>query len=134
MQKTNNKSMSLQNDKLKIKVNSNESPYLSADLQQKLLQPRRLNTYFIVLIESGSITYNLDSQEITLTDGELLFGMTNQFFIPPPKTDNLKYFKVLFYENTLALLPQQFLFFVNPLNSQKIVLNDIYKAESKKSF
>jgi AraC family transcriptional regulator, transcriptional activator of pobA len=63
-----------------------------------------------VLIESGSITYKLDLQEITLTDGKLLFAMPNQVFTPPYKAENLKYFKVLFDENTLALLPQQFPF------------------------
>ena len=121
MQKTNKNITSVQNDKLKIKVNSNENPYPSADIQQKFLQPRKLTSYFIVLIESGSITYKLDLQDITLNDGQLLFGMPNQVFTPPANTDNLKYFKVLFDENTLAFLPQQFPFLVNPLNSQTII-------------
>ena len=72
MQETNGKSQSLQNDKLRIKINSNDNPYLSADIQQKLLQPRRLTSYFIVLIDSGSISYKLDLQDITLTEGHLL--------------------------------------------------------------
>lgn len=110
MQDRNEKFESLKNDKLSIKIISNNNPYLSADIQQKLLQPRRLTSYFIVLIDSGSITYNLDLQNITLTDGHLLFAMPNQVFTPPPKTAGLSYFKVLFDENTLALLPQQFPF------------------------
>jgi AraC family transcriptional activator of pobA len=135
MQKTNEIHDSVQqHDKLGIKFNSTENPYLSADIQQKILQPRRLSSYFIVLIESGSINYNLDLQDFALTDGQLLFAMPNQVFTPPNKADNLKYFKVLFDENTLALLPQQFSFLVNPLNTQKIILGDAAKQRVQRVF
>jgi len=134
MQETNEISDGLQNDKLKIKINSNENPYQSADIEQKFLHPRKLTSYFIMFIESGSITYKLDLQEITLTDGQLLFAMPNQVFTPPNKADNLKYFKVLFDENTLALLPQQFAFLVNPLNSQTINFDNASKQRVSKSF
>lgn len=123
-----------QQDKMGIKFNSTENPYLSADMQQKILQPRRLSSYFIVLIESGSINYQLDLQDITLTDGQLLFAMPNQVFTPPDNADNLKYFKVLFDENTLALLPQQFSFLVNPLNTQKIILSDAARQRVQRVF
>jgi AraC family transcriptional activator of pobA len=134
MQDTNQKSKGLLNDKLKIKVNSNDNPYPSTDIQQKQLQPRRLSSYFIVLIDGGSITYNLDLQDITITDGDLLFAMPNQIFVPPAKTDNLKYFKVLFGEDTLALLPQRFSFLVNPLNSQTITLDSAARERVRKVF
>jgi AraC family transcriptional regulator, transcriptional activator of pobA len=134
MQETNEISDSLQNDKLKIKINSDENPYPSAATHEKFLQPRKLTSYFIVLIESGSITYKLDLQEITLTDGHLLFAMPNQVFTPPYKADNLKYFKVLFDENTLALLPQQFPFLVNPLNSQTIIFDNSARQRVSKGF
>ena len=134
MQDRNEKSESLKNDKLNIKIISNNNPYPSADIQQKLLQPRRLTSYFIVLIDSGSITYNLDLQDITLTDGQLLFAMPNQVFTPPPKTAGLKYFKVLFDEFTLALLPQQFPFLVNPLNSQIIIFDNTTRERVIKVF
>jgi AraC family transcriptional activator of pobA len=125
---------STESEKVKIKINSNENPYLTSDIEQKMLQPRRLTSYFIVLVESGTITYKLDLQEITLTDGQLLFAMPNQVFTPPTKTDNLKYFKVLFDENTLALLPQQYPFLVNPLNSQTIIFDDTTRERVKKNF
>ena len=134
MQNTNGKSGSLQNDKVSIKVISNNNPYPSVDIQQKLLQPRRLTSYFVVLIDSGSITYNLDLQDITLTDGHLLFAMPNQVFTPPSKTANLKYFKVLFDENTLALMPQKFPFLVNPLNSQTIIFDNATRERVRKVF
>ncbi|MCW3465125.1 helix-turn-helix domain-containing protein [Chitinophaga nivalis] len=123
-----------QHDEFGIKIRSNDNPYLSVDHQKKLLQPRRLSSYFIVLIESGSITYNLDLQDFTLTDGHLLFAMPNQIFTPPTKTDSLKYFKLLFDESTLALLPQQFSFLVNPLNTPIIVLDSAAKERVIKVF
>ena len=134
MEDTNRKFEGLQNDRLSIKVVSNNSPYPPADIQQKLLQPRRLTSYFIVLIDSGSITYNVDLQDITLTDGHVLFAMPNQVFTPPAKTSDLKYFKVLFDENTLALLPQHFPFLVNPLNSQTIVFENGARERVRKVF
>ena len=134
MPETNETSGGLPNDKLKIKVNSNDNPYPSTDIQQKQLQPRRLTSYFIVLIDSGSVTYKLDLQDITVSDGDLLFAMPNQVFVPPAKTDNLKYFKVLFDENTLALLPQRFSFLVNPLNSQTITLDNAARERVRKVF
>jgi AraC family transcriptional regulator, transcriptional activator of pobA len=124
MQETNEILDSLQSAKLKLKINSEENPYPTTDIQGKLLQPRRLTSYFIVLIESGSITYKLDLQDITLSEGQLLFAMPNQVFTPPSKTYDLRYFKVLFDENILTLLPQQYSFLVNPLNSQTIILDD----------
>lgn len=134
MPETNEESGSLRNDKLKIKVNSNDNPYSSADIQQKQLQPRRLASYFIVLIDTGSVTYKLDLQDISISDGGLLFAMPNQVFVPPVKTDSLKYFKVLFDENTLALLPQRFSFLVNPLNSQTISLDNAARERVRKVF
>ncbi len=134
MQNTGENSESVRTDKPCIKVVSNNSPYPSADIQKKLLQPRRLNLYFLVLIESGSITYNLDLQNITLTDGLLLFAMPNQVFQPPAKTPDLKYFKVLFDETTLALLPQQFPFLVNPLNSQIIIFDNAARQRVRQNF
>lgn len=134
MQKTNENLNSLQNDRLGIKIVSNNNPYLSANIQQKLLQARRLTSYFIVLIDSGAITYNLDLQDITLTDGQLLFAMPNQVFKPSPKTDGLKYFKMLFDENTLALLPQPFPFLVNPLHSQTIIFDTDTRDRVRKVF
>lgn len=134
MQEANDKSKSSRSDKLKIKVNSNENPYPSADIEQKLLEPRRLTSYFIVLVDSGSITYKLDLQDITVSEGDLLFAMPNQIFVPPAKTDDLKYFKVLFDENTLALLPQGFPFLVNPLNSQTITLDHAARERVRKVF
>lgn len=134
MKEQNDVSNELKKNKLGLKIVSNDSPYPPAEILQKLLQPRRLTSYFLTLIDSGSITYNIDLQDITLTDGHLLFAMPNQVFAPPPKPPDLKYFKVLFDENTLALLPQQFPFLVNPLNSQTLILDETTRTRVRKVF
>jgi AraC-like DNA-binding protein len=134
MQEQKGNHESLQEDELGIKIRSNEIPYQSVDPQKNFLEPRRLSSYFIVLIESGSVTYNLELQDYTLTDGHLLFAMPNQIFTPPAKTDDLKYFKLLFDENTLALLPQQFPFLVNPFNAPTIALESTVKERVVKVF
>lgn len=134
MQDQKGKQEGSQPDGLGVKVRSSDNPYLSPDLQEKLLQPRRLSSYFIVLVESGSITYNIDLQDFTVTDGHLLFAMPNQIFVPPAKTSRLKYFKLLFGEDTLALLPQHFPFLVNPLNVQIIPLDGAAKERVMKVF
>lgn len=133
MQETNKQSDSSPGDKLQIKVKSNDNPY-PADMQQKLMQPRRLTSYFIIFIDSGSVTYKLDLQDITITGGDLLFAMPGQFFIPPAKSDELKYFKLLFDENTLALLPQGFPFLVNPLGTQTITPDNAARERVRKVF
>lgn len=117
-----------------LKINSNNNPYSSADIQQKFLQPRRLTSYFIILVDSGSVTYKLDLQEIKISGGQLLFAMPNQVFEPPTETENLKYFKVLFDEITLSLLPQNFPFLVNPLNNQILNFDDATKERVCKIF
>ena len=134
MRKPKEISSGLSDDTLRVTINSNEKPYSSTDMQQKFLQPRRLTSYFVVLIETGTLTYKLDLQEITVTGGQLLFAMPNQVFTPPAKIDDVKYFKILFDENTLALLPQQFPFLVNPLNSQTIIFDDTSRQRVKKGF
>ncbi|MFZ1788913.1 MAG: hypothetical protein WAT92_11400 [Saprospiraceae bacterium] len=90
MKETKETSNSIQNDKLKIRVNSHDQPFPTADVLQKILQPRRLTSYFLVFIESGAITYNLDLQDIAITEGQLMFAMPNQVFVPPTKTDDLR--------------------------------------------
>ncbi|GAO44065.1 AraC family transcriptional regulator [Flavihumibacter petaseus] len=134
MQEQKEKYDGLPYDALGIKIRSDANPYLSAELQKKLLEPRKLSSYFIVLIESGSITYNIDEQDFTLTDGHLLFAMPNQFFIPPAKSRDLKYFKLLFDENILALLPQQFPFLANPLYGQTMAPEPAAKERITKVF
>lgn len=134
MAKAKVKTRSLMEDKPGIQINSEANPYGSGDIQAKQMHPVRLSSYFIVMVESGTITYQFDLQEITVSDGEVIFAMQNQIFVPPMPSEHLRYSKILFDENTLALLPQSLPFLVNPLNSQKITLSAEAKGRIKKVF
>lgn len=134
MEDTNENQRKLINDKQRVRAMSDVNPYPHADLRQKRLQPRRLSSYFVVLIDSGSVTYNLDLKDNTVSEGQLLLAMPNQVLVPPDATQDLKYFKVLFDDNTLALLPQQFAFLVNPLNAQTISPDDAARQRIRNVF
>ncbi len=123
-----------QHDKLRIRVGSNENHFVPAEILTKAIHPHRLTFYFFVFIDSGSLTYGVDLQEFIISDGHLLFALPNQIFKPPSKTGKLEYYKLGFDENTLALLPQQFPFLVNPLNQQTINFDHTAKLRVKKVF
>ena len=134
MSNTTQNISSIGEDKQILKLVSNDSPFPSPALMEKLVQPRRLTSYFVTMIVSGSVTYNLDLQDFNLRDGDLFFAMPNQVFRPSPKTEGLKYYKILFDENALSLLPQHFPFLVNPLNSQTITIDEQAKERVRKVF
>lgn len=123
-----------QHNRLGIRLSSNTNHYLPADALQKLLQPHKMTFYFFVFMQSGSSTYKVDLQDITITTGQLLFVLPNQILTPPLLKGNTEYFKIGFDENTLALLPQQFPFLVNPLDTQTIHFEEDAKQRVKKVF
>lgn len=123
-----------QHDKLGIRLGSNTNHYLPVNVLQKLLHPHKITFYFFVFMDKGSSTYKVDLQDITISSGQLLFMLPNQIVTPPPIKNELEYFKIGFDENTLALLPQQFPFLVNPLNVQTINFDDNAKQRIKKVF
>jgi AraC-like DNA-binding protein len=112
-----------QHDKLAIKVSSDTNHQLTEEQYQRLLQPHRMAFYFFVFVEKGSMTYRVDINEVKVSTGELLFVLPNQIFAPPSETNNSKYYKIGFDENTLALLPQRFFFLMQSLSEQKVTFN-----------
>src|SRR6187551_2962874 len=110
-----------QHDKLAIRVSSNSNNYLPADVMEMLTQPHRKANYFFVFVESGSLTHKVDLKDLGITSGQLFFVLPNQIHAAPAhKKDDLECFKMSFDQNCLSLLPKQFLFLLNPLNSQII--------------
>jgi AraC family transcriptional regulator, transcriptional activator of pobA len=110
-----------QHDKLAIRVSSNSNNYLPADVMQMLTQPHRKANYFFVFVERGSLAHKVDLNELAITSGQLFFVLPNQIHAAPAhKKDDIEYFKMSFDQNCLSLLPKQFLFLLNPLNSQII--------------
>lgn len=121
-------------DKLSLTVNENCAIALPEDILQKLLQPHKLAHYCFIFIDEGSENYKIDLQNITISDGQLVFGLPNQIFTNPAKSKNSKTYKVGFDENTLTLLPHSYPFLLNPLNSNTITFDPISKERVKTVF
>lgn len=121
-------------DRLDIIVNENCKLYIPEDILEKLLKPHKLTHYCFVFLDQGTETYKVDLQDITISDGQMVFGLPNQLFCNPPKgAHNLNY-KAAFDENLLALLPNAFPFLLNPLNSNAITFAADAKERVKSVF
>ncbi|PZF74256.1 helix-turn-helix domain-containing protein [Taibaiella soli] len=124
-----------QHEKLPIRLSSAARHDLPADVIRKLAQPHRMEFYFFVFIEKGTATYNVDMTDITLTDGQVLFVLPNQIFAPPPTIDpTLKYYKLAFFDQILAMLPQQYAFLVNSLKTQVVHTDEAARERIKSVF
>ena len=124
-----------QHEKLSIKVSSDGHHNLPEEVLNKLEQPHKIDYYFFVFVEYGTITYKVDMDNITLSDGQFLFVLPNQVLVLPPVIDSgFRYYKIAFDEQTLALLPQQYSFLLNPLKSQIISTEEEAKQRIKSVF
>jgi len=85
-------------------------------------------------VDYGISTHKIDLQNVTVSGGQLLFVFPNKIHTLPTKKDNLEYFKLSFDENCLASLPQQFPFFINPLNTQTMTFDNSVKQRVKAVF
>jgi AraC family transcriptional regulator, transcriptional activator of pobA len=121
-------------DRLDIMVNENCKLYIPQDVLEQLLKPHKLTHYCFVFLDQGTETYKVDLQDITISDGQMIFGLPNQIFCNPPKgAHNLNY-KAAFDENLLALLPNSFPFLLNPINSNVITFTPDAKERVKSVF
>ncbi|MDR3711201.1 MAG: AraC family transcriptional regulator [Puia sp.] len=121
-------------DRLDITVNENCKVKIPQDILEKLLRPHRLTHYCFIFLDQGTETYKVDLQDITISDGQMIFGLPNQIFCNPPKgAHNLNY-KAAFDENLLALLPNSFPFLLNPLNSNAVTFTPDAKERVKSVF
>ncbi len=123
-----------QHDKLNVRVNSNANNNLPQEIVEKLLKPHRTAFYFFIFIDKGASTHKVDFHDHTISDGQLLFVLPNQIHTPPQPKEGLEYYKLGFDDNCLSLLPQQFSFLINPLNTQIISFDDASKQRVKSIF
>ncbi len=121
-------------DKLPITLNENCAIPLPDDILRRLLKPHRLSFYYLVFMDQGEDTYTADLKDITISDGQLVFGLPNQIFANPLKHNKNKNYKLGFDENTLALLPRAYPFLVNPFGSNMIRFNAAAKQRVKSTF
>lgn len=107
-------------DRLPITVNQNCAIPMPDAVWPKLLQPHRLAYYYLVFVDQGRESFQLDGQPITIADSHAIFGRPNQIFAHPVPNKDTQQYKIGFDEHTLALLPQAYPFLVNPLNTNTI--------------
>jgi len=121
-------------DKLSLTVNENCTIAIPNEILQKFLQPHKLAHYCFVFLDQGSETYKVDLQDITISDGQMVFGSPNQIFLNPLKKEHNLNYKIAFDENTLALLPTSYPFLLDPFNSKKITFTPDAKERVKSIF
>lgn len=121
-------------DKLSIMVNENCAIPLPEDVWRKLLGPHKLSFYYFIYVDQGSATLRADSRDVTISDGQLLFGLPNQIFTNSTKNKKDQYYKLGLDENTLALLPHSYPFLVNPLQFNTITFDSDTKQRVKAVF
>ena len=121
--------------KIAIRVSTNSNNNLPADVMKMLTQPHRKANFFFVFVESGSLTHKVDLKDLTITNGQLFFILPNQIHAAPEKVkDDLKCFKMSFDQNCLSLLPKQFTFLLDPLNSQIVSFDSASGQRTKTLF
>lgn len=123
-----------QHDKLAIRVSSNSDNNLPTEVLKKLLQPHRKVVYLFVFVDGGSLTHKVDLNDLTITDGQLLFVLPNQIHTASAKKDSIEYYKLIIDQNCLTLLPRPFSFLINPLNSQTISFDSDSRQRVKMLF
>ncbi|WP_439555621.1 AraC family transcriptional regulator [Dyadobacter sp.] len=121
-------------EKLSIAVNENCAVPLPEDVLEKLFNPHRLSFYYLMYVDQGSATFKADLQEITLTDGQLVFGLPNQIFTNMPFNPEDQHYAVSFDENALALLPHAYSFLVNPFGTNTVSFDTESKIRVKGLF
>jgi AraC family transcriptional activator of pobA len=121
-------------DKLSITVNEDCKVHVPQDVLDTLLAPHKLAHYYFVFLDEGSESYKIDVQDITISAGQLIFGLPNQIFYHPVKNNHYSNYKVAFDENTLALLPNSFPFLLNQLNTHTIAFTPDAKKRVKSVF
>lgn len=121
-------------DKLSMTVNENCKIDLPDDILEKLLKPHKLAYYCFVFLDQGTETYKVDLQDITISDSQMIFGLPNQIFLNPSKSNHSLNYKAAFDENILALLPNSFPFLLNPLNTNTITFTPDAKERVKSVF
>ncbi|MBT1707944.1 AraC family transcriptional regulator [Fulvivirgaceae bacterium PWU5] len=120
-----------QNRKLAIRMVSPGFGHLSSQVVSAFGPTHRNAHYFFLLMLQGSARHVIDLQPYDVGNNELLFILPNQIHELPKAKRGGDYFKIGFDENCLALLPRQYPFLVNPLNSQKIHLTPAAVARLK---
>jgi AraC family transcriptional regulator, transcriptional activator of pobA len=109
-----------QNDKLPVRIASPAFGHPSADMINDYGLTHRTAFYCFLFMIDGSTSYHVDLRPFEITDNELLFVLPHQMLEVPETKHGSNYFKIVFDDHCLSLLPKQYPFLIDPLNNQKI--------------
>lgn len=123
-----------QNDKLPIRVGAPGFGQLSPDEIRRYGYTHRSAHYFFLFMVAGCTRHRVDLQPFDINANELLIVLPHQIHELPRSKHGSDYFKIGFGESCLSLLPKQYPFLVNPLNTQKISFKPPAAARLKSIF
>jgi AraC family transcriptional activator of pobA len=119
---------------LPISVNEDCAIPLPEDVLVKLFRPHRLSFYYFAFMHQGTASFMADAKKITVSDGQLVFGVPNQVFTNLPYNTSDNHYHLSFDESTLALLPNAYAFLLNPLHSNTITFDPEARLRVKAVF
>lgn len=123
-----------QNDKLPIRIASPAFGHPSAEMIDEFGLTHRTAFYGFIFMIDGCTIRNVDLKQFEITDNELLFILPHQMLELPDTKPGSNYFKIIFDDNCLGLLPKQYPFLIDPLNNQKIKFSTTAAARSRTIF
>lgn len=123
-----------QNDKLPIRIASPAFGHPSAEMIDEFGLTHRTAFYGFIFMIDGRTVRNVDLKQFEITDNELLFILPHQMLELPDTKPGSNYFKIIFDDNCLGLLPKQYPFLIDPLNNQKIKFSTTAAARSRTIF
>ncbi|WP_157976195.1 helix-turn-helix domain-containing protein [Lewinella sp. IMCC34191] len=97
-------------------------------------QSTRSVGYYLSFIGKGTSSYEVDLEKVSLTDGQLLFVYPNQLFTHPGYDSAEEYYHIAFDDRTLALLPRQFGFLLNPNHTAVVDFDEATVARVTAAF
>ena len=118
-------------EQLPILVNQNCSIPLPEDVMHKLFNPHRLSFYYFMYVEKGSASFKADLKDVSISDGQLVFGLPNQVFMNVPFEKDDQHFAVSFDETTLSMLPHSYPFLLNPFGSNTVTFDQAAQPRIK---
>lgn len=123
-----------QNNKLPIRLISPGFGHLSPEEAGQYSYSHRRTHYFFLFMVDGCTQHRVDLQPFDIKANELLVVLPHQMHELPDPQHGSDYFKIGFDESCLSLLPKQYPFLVNPLNTQKITFSPSAAARLKSVF
>ncbi|WP_342644595.1 helix-turn-helix domain-containing protein [Mucilaginibacter sp. CSA2-8R] len=109
--------------KLPLLINENCAIPLPQEVLNKLFSPHKLSFYYLMFVYRGRASFVADLQKISLTDGQLVFGLPNQVFANKRFNADDLHYSLSFDEEALSLLPNTYAFMLNPKGGQSVTFD-----------